>query len=212
MSWADCARDQNNKCENCASRQWSGRRLHLLHLSAGDTHTPTVQHSSTDRHSTILIFNSRNCARIMFRNKLNFAGLLRLQQIYQGLRPGNESFQVEMVRRITGVSSAIEFLKTLESLHRWTPKYILLDCSAETAKSIIVSHVRDVSLGRRTYHYLLSGLVSSILPQYYCIDIVNSLGCLRRHPKRPSVRPCNNNTQRRWNAMRPNVLWQYKNE
>lgn len=107
----------------------------------------------------------------MFCNKLNFAGLLRLQQIYQGLRPGNESFQVEMVKRIAGVSSAIEFLKTLELLNRWTPKYIVLDCSTDTAKSIIVSHVRDVSLGRRTYHYLLSGLVSTILPQYYILCV-----------------------------------------
>lgn len=116
----------------------------------------------------------RSC--IMFYNKLNFAGLLRLQAIYQGMRLGNESFQVEMVKRITGVSSAIEFLKTLESLSRWTPKYIVLDCSTDTAKSIIVSHVRDVSLGRRTYHYLLSGLVSSILPQYYVLRI-SLVGC-----------------------------------
>lgn len=27
------------------------------------------------------------------------------------------------------------------------------------AKDIVVSHVRDVALGKRTYHYLLSGLV-----------------------------------------------------
>lgn len=135
------------------------------------TVTPTHSHIHTPTHSNsfpILIL-----CRIMCCNKLNFAGLLRLQQIYQGLRPGNETFQVEMVKRIAGVPSAIEFLKTLESLNRWTAKYIVLDCSIDTAKSIILSHVRDVSLGRRTYHYLLSGLVSSILPQY-CILCVSS--------------------------------------
>ncbi|CAD7083213.1 unnamed protein product [Hermetia illucens] len=86
-------------------------------------------------------------------------GLLRLQQIYQGLKPGNESFQVEMVKRIANVTMAIEFLRTLEDLNRWSKKYIVLDCPTDMAKEIVVSHVRDMSLGRRTYHYLLSGLV-----------------------------------------------------
>lgn len=88
------------------------------------------------------------------------AGLLRLQQIYQGLQPGNATFQVETVKRISNISSAIDFLKTLEEMNRWSRKYIVLDCPTDMAKEIVVSHVRDVSLGRRTYHYLLSGLVS----------------------------------------------------
>lgn len=83
-----------------------------------------------------------------------------MQQIYQGLKPGNETFQVETVKRIANVSTAIDFLRTLEDLSRWSPKYIVLDCPTDMAKEIVVSHVRDVSLGRRTYHYLLSGLVS----------------------------------------------------
>jgi glutamate receptor, ionotropic, invertebrate len=45
-------------------------------------------------------------------------------------------------------------------MNRWTPKYIVLDCPTEMAKEIVVSHVRDITLGKRTYHYLLSGLVS----------------------------------------------------
>lgn len=93
------------------------------------------------------------------------SGLLRLQQIYQGLKPGNESFQVETVKRITNVSSALDFLRTLEEYNRWSKKYVVLDCPTEMAKEIIVNHVRDVTLGRRTYHYLLSGLVSL----FYCI-------------------------------------------
>lgn len=88
------------------------------------------------------------------------SGLLRLQQIYQGLRPGNETFHVETVKRIANVSDAIEFLRTIEELNRWSRKHIVLDCSTELAKDIVVSHVRDITLGKRTYHYLLSGLVS----------------------------------------------------
>lgn len=89
-----------------------------------------------------------------------FTGLLRLQQIYQGLRPGNETFQVETVKRIANATNAIDFLRTLEELNRWSRKYIVLDCPTDMAKDIVVYHVRDLSLGRRTYHYLLSGLVS----------------------------------------------------
>lgn len=55
---------------------------------------------------------------------------------------------------------AIDFLRTLEQMDRYSPKYIVLDCPTDMAKQIVVSHVRDVMLGRRTYHYLLSGLVS----------------------------------------------------
>ena len=46
------------------------------------------------------------------------SGLLRLQQIYQGLKPGNESFQVETVKRIQNVSEAIDFLRSLETISR----------------------------------------------------------------------------------------------
>ncbi|XP_057665417.1 glutamate receptor 1-like isoform X2 [Diorhabda carinulata] len=86
-------------------------------------------------------------------------GLLRLQQIYQGLTPGSEIFQVTTVRRINNVSEALSFLRGIEEHSRWTNKYVVLDCSTDTAKEIVVNHVRDISLGRRNYHYLLSGLV-----------------------------------------------------
>lgn len=93
-------------------------------------------------------------------------GLLRLQQIYQGLKPGNESFHVETVKRISNVTHAIHFLRKLEALNRWSQKFIVLDCLTETAKNIIINHVRDYSLGRRTYHYLMSSLVSISIKYY----------------------------------------------
>lgn len=99
-------------------------------------------------------------------------GLLRLQQIYQGLRPGNESFHVETVKRITNVSDAIKFLRTLEELNRWSNKHIVLDCPTEIAKDIVVTHVRDITLGRRNYHYLLSGLVGSKLSSVMRIGLI----------------------------------------
>ncbi|XP_044734636.1 glutamate receptor 1-like [Chrysoperla carnea] len=86
-------------------------------------------------------------------------GLLRLQQIYQGLHPAKEGFQVTNVRRISNVTEAMEFLRGLEDQSRFNDKYIVLDCSAQMAKDIVISHVRDVALGKRTYHYLLSGLI-----------------------------------------------------
>lgn len=45
-------------------------------------------------------------------------GLLRLQQIYQSLRPGKESFQVESVKRIQNISEALDYLHSLEELSR----------------------------------------------------------------------------------------------
>ncbi|KAJ3662103.1 hypothetical protein Zmor_006462 [Zophobas morio] len=74
--------------------------------------------------------------------------------------PGSESFQVSTVRRISNVTEALQFLRGLEEQSRWEHKYVVLDCSADMAKEIVVSHVRDITLGKRTYHYLLSGLVS----------------------------------------------------
>lgn len=49
---------------------------------------------------------------------ISVTGLLRLQQIYQDLKPGNESFQVETVKRIQNMSEAIDFLRSLEELNR----------------------------------------------------------------------------------------------
>ncbi len=37
---------------------------------------------------------------------------------------------------------------------------MILDCPAALAQEVIIQHVQGVQMGRRTYHYLLSGLVS----------------------------------------------------
>ncbi|XP_076056317.1 glutamate receptor 1-like [Oratosquilla oratoria] len=86
-------------------------------------------------------------------------GLLRLQDIFQSMEPTNSTFKIRTVRRVTSAKDALGFLKSLEMLNRWTTKYVVLDCSNDTAKEVIVNHVRDVQMGRRNYHYLLSGLV-----------------------------------------------------
>ncbi|XP_073955127.1 glutamate receptor 1-like isoform X2 [Choristoneura fumiferana] len=86
-------------------------------------------------------------------------GLLRLQQLYQSMQPGRTAFRISLVKRITNASEAMDFLLALEQHDRWGNKRIVLDCNAKNAKSILVEHVRKVQLGRRTYHYMLSGLV-----------------------------------------------------
>ncbi|XP_049960400.1 glutamate receptor 1-like [Schistocerca serialis cubense] len=86
-------------------------------------------------------------------------GLLRLQNIYQNLRPGPKALNVAAVKRVQNASEAIDYLHSLEEVSRWTNKYVVLDCPTEMAKEIVVTHVRDISLGKRTYHYLLSGLI-----------------------------------------------------
>ncbi|XP_043486735.1 glutamate receptor 1 isoform X2 [Polistes fuscatus] len=120
-------------------------------------------------------------------------GLLRLQQIYQTLKPGNESFQVETVKRIQNMSEAIDFLRSLEELNRWSNKYVVLDCPTDMAKDIVVSHVRDVTLGRRTYHYLLSGLAQAALMYDAVFVLVEAFNkFLRKKPDRNNVRRTGN--------------------
>lgn len=53
--------------------------------------------------------------------------------------------------------------------HRYSHKYVVLDCSAQMSSEIIINHVKDVHLGRRNYHYLLSGLVSFCLATFYYV-------------------------------------------
>lgn len=83
-----------------------------------------------------------------------------MQQLYQTMQPGRTTFRISLVKRINNASDAMEFLLSLEQYDRWSNKRIVLDCNAKNAKNILVEHVRKVQLGRRTYHYMLSGLVS----------------------------------------------------
>ncbi|CAH2103921.1 unnamed protein product [Euphydryas editha] len=75
------------------------------------------------------------------------------------MQPGKTAFKISLVKRIYNASDVMEFLVALEQHDRWSNKRIVLDCNAKNAKSILVEHVRKVQLGRRTYHYMLSGLV-----------------------------------------------------
>ncbi|XP_053623555.1 glutamate receptor 1-like [Plodia interpunctella] len=86
-------------------------------------------------------------------------GLLRLQQLYQSLQPGNATFRISNVKRVTNASDVVEFLRAIERLDRWSNKYVVLDSTTQLAKDALILHVRDVHLGRRNYHYFLSGLV-----------------------------------------------------
>ncbi|CAK1588596.1 unnamed protein product [Parnassius mnemosyne] len=86
-------------------------------------------------------------------------GLLRLQQLYQSLQPGNATFRISNVKRVANATDVVKFLGALERLDRWSNKYVVLDSSTQLAKDALILHVRDVQLGRRNYHYFLSGLV-----------------------------------------------------
>lgn len=77
---------------------------------------------------------------------------------------GEPRFHIDMARRISTVAEAIDFLLLLEKQNRDSVKHVVLDCSAQLAKDILVQHVRSVHLGRRNYHYLMSGLVLGELP------------------------------------------------
>uniref|UniRef100_A0A8D8LQ99 Glutamate receptor 1 n=5 Tax=Cacopsylla melanoneura TaxID=428564 RepID=A0A8D8LQ99_9HEMI len=126
-------------------------------------------------------------------------GLLRLQQIYQSLKPGSGNFQVITVKRIQNVSEAIEFLHDLETLDRWGFKHIVLDCATDIAKSIVVTHVRQVTLGKRTYHYLLSGLIMDERWETEVIEYgaINITGFRLINSQRPFVKEF----MKEWNSL-----------
>ncbi|EFX74048.1 hypothetical protein DAPPUDRAFT_18251, partial [Daphnia pulex] len=89
-----------------------------------------------------------------------FIDFLQLQELYQQIKPGINNILIEMVRCVENSREAIQFLQTLESIRRYGRKFVVLDCRTSLASEIVVIHViEDVHLGRRNYHYLLSGLV-----------------------------------------------------
>lgn len=71
------------------------------------------------------------------------------------------------------VVSVCKFLILFLIFYRWGNKRIVLDCATLLAKQIVISHVKDIQLGKRTYHYLLSGLVNIgylIITRIYCCN------------------------------------------
>ncbi|CAM1319691.1 GRIA2 (predicted) [Pycnogonum litorale] len=101
-------------------------------------------------------------------------GLLKLQQILQiaSMKSGlTNSFStvatmksimlnldIRMAHRIYNASHANAILLQMERIDRESKKYIVLDCTTATAKQIIINHVRNVHMGKRNYHYLLTNL------------------------------------------------------
>ncbi|GAB6033164.1 hypothetical protein CHUAL_012772 [Chamberlinius hualienensis] len=85
-------------------------------------------------------------------------GLLRLQQLFHMMSP-NGTLEVKVVKRVRNATEANEILHIIEQADLYSKKFVILDCSTETAKEIIINHVRDVRMGRRNFHFLLTGLV-----------------------------------------------------
>jgi hypothetical protein len=132
--------------------------------SAGNVYQPNNHIIITPTFTTDVMYKLKFlCILTFFFSIVNCLsssiGLLRLQEIYQRIKPGSNNILIEMVRRVENSREAIQFLQTLESIDRYGRKFVVLDCSASLASEIIIQHVKDVHLGRRNYHYLLSGLV-----------------------------------------------------
>ncbi|KAH8025323.1 hypothetical protein HPB51_006947 [Rhipicephalus microplus] len=85
-------------------------------------------------------------------------GLLKLQHLFQ-LTTDRYHLEVKVVKRVQNASDVHRFLRRLEDRDRESRKYVVLDCSADTTRQIIISHVRDPFMGRRNYHFLLTSLI-----------------------------------------------------
>ncbi|CAG0892959.1 unnamed protein product [Cyprideis torosa] len=102
------------------------------------------------------------CAKEEVTSSSSSRGLLRLQQLYQSLVDPHVSpgfLQIRLVKRMIFPNETLDFLRQRETMDRESKKYIVLDCSPKNARELIISHVRDIHMGRRNYHYLLSGLI-----------------------------------------------------
>ncbi|XP_023240140.1 glutamate receptor 1-like isoform X1 [Centruroides sculpturatus] len=88
----------------------------------------------------------------------SFAGLLKLQYIFQ-LSAENYKLEVPVVKKIKNATEANDFLHSVEIADPVSRKYVVLDCNAATARSVVINHVRDIYMGRRNYHFLFTNLV-----------------------------------------------------
>ncbi|XP_054167278.1 glutamate receptor 1-like [Oppia nitens] len=85
-------------------------------------------------------------------------GLMKLQHIFSIVND-NYTLEIRAVKRIVNATDAHQFLHALELSDSQSKKYVILDCDSETAKQIIIDHVRDIYMGRRNFHFLLTSLI-----------------------------------------------------
>ncbi|UYV60186.1 GRIA2 [Cordylochernes scorpioides] len=85
-------------------------------------------------------------------------GLLKLQQLFH-LTTENYKLRMRAVKRVRNASEVNEFFREIEKEDIKSKKYVVLDLKPETARNVIVLHLKDIYMGRRNYHFLLTGLV-----------------------------------------------------
>ncbi|CAG2110606.1 unnamed protein product [Medioppia subpectinata] len=83
---------------------------------------------------------------------------MKLQHIFSIVND-NYTLEIRAVKRINDAKDAHIFLQSLELSDSQSRKYVILDCDSETAKTIIVDHVRDIYMGKRNFHFLLTSLI-----------------------------------------------------
>lgn len=95
----------------------------------------------------------------IFSNQLHLlSGLLKLQHLFS-LVDHNRTLELRAVKRFANTSEANEYLREIEFNSTTDKKYVILECDAIKAKSIIITHVRDIYMGKRNFHFLLTSLV-----------------------------------------------------
>jgi len=86
------------------------------------------------------------------------AGLLKLQHLFS-LVDHNRTLELRAVKRFRNATEANQFLREIEFNSTMDRKYVILECDSSTAKTIIINHVRDIYMGNRNFHFLLTSLV-----------------------------------------------------
>ncbi|RWS04119.1 glutamate receptor 1-like protein, partial [Dinothrombium tinctorium] len=89
----------------------------------------------------------------------NEEGLIKLQNLFSLLHDETFTFQLRAVKHIRSGEEGYLFLRDLEQSDKDSKKYVILECEADVARELITSHVRNIYIERRNFHFFLISLI-----------------------------------------------------
>ena len=100
------------------------------------------------------------CLNILINDLIPCAslGLSKLQKILSLMK--DYDFKIQRIAHVRSAEEAYLILSSIEQQDPQARKYVVLDCENDVASQIIIKHVRDIYMGTRNYHFLLTSLVS----------------------------------------------------
>ncbi|KAI1299268.1 Glutamate receptor 1 [Halotydeus destructor] len=95
-------------------------------------------------------------------------GLIKLQNIFNAMNTESYTFNLKAIKKISSGEDGHQFLKVFEMRAKETLKHVVMDCTGAMARAVIAAHVKDIYMGRRNFHFLLTNL---IMDDFYGVPI-----------------------------------------